>query len=56
MIGRRGGRHKQLLDDLTGKARVLEIKTRSIRSQSVENSLGTRLWSCCKTDDGANET
>ena len=55
VIGRRGGRRKQLLDELKRKERILEIKTRSIRSQCVENSLGKRLWSCC-TDDRVNET
>ena len=56
MTGRRGGRRKQLLYDLKGKERILEIKTRSTRSQSVENSLGRSLWSCRKTEDKVNET
>ena len=56
VIGRRGGRRKQLLDDLKGKEMIMKIKTRSIRSQSVENSLGRRLWSCPKRDDRVKET
>ena len=46
VTGRRGGRCKQLLDSLKGKERILEIKTRNTRSQSVENWLGRRLGRC----------
>jgi len=56
VIGRRGGRCKQLLYDLKGIERILEIKTRTTRSQSVEKSLGRRLWSYRMTDERMNET
>jgi hypothetical protein len=50
VTGRRGIRCKQLLDDLKGKERILEIKTRDTRSQPVENWLGRSLRSFPKTD------
>jgi hypothetical protein len=55
LTGRRGRRGKQILDDPTGKERILEIGRESTKSQSVENSLWKRLWTCCKTSKGMNE-
>jgi hypothetical protein len=55
VTGRQGGRRKQLLDNLKEKERILEVKTRSTRSQSLENSLGKSLWSCRKTDRRQSE-
>jgi hypothetical protein len=43
MTGRRGRRRKQLLDDLKGKEKILEIERGSTRSHTVENSLWKRL-------------
>jgi hypothetical protein len=34
---------------------LLEIARGSSRSQSVDNSLWKRLWTCRKTDNGMNE-
>jgi replicative superfamily II helicase len=49
MMGRRGRRRNQLLDDLT------EIERGRIRSHPVENSLWKRLRTCRKTDYRMNE-
>jgi hypothetical protein len=46
-MGRRGRRHKQLLDDL--KERILEIERGSARSLCVKVWLWKRLWIYCKT-------
>ena len=54
--GRRGRRCKELLNDLKGKERILEIERRNSGSQSVQNFLGRRLWGCRKRDDRVNET
>jgi hypothetical protein len=53
MMGRRGRRRKQLLDDL--KEKILEIERGSTRSHPVENSLWKRLRTCRKTDYRMNE-
>ena len=53
VIGRRGRRHKQLLDDL--KEDYMETERESARSQSVENLLWKRLWTCHKIDDSMND-
>jgi len=50
IMGRRGLRCKQLLDDLKGKNRIQEIERGSTRLHSVENSLWKRLWTCHKWD------
>jgi len=50
VTGRRGGRRKQLLDDLREKRKILELETGSARSRSVETELWKRLWTCRKTD------
>ena len=55
MKGRRGRRSKQLLDDLEGKMRLLEIESGSIRSHSVENWPWKRQWTCPATDYRMNE-
>jgi hypothetical protein len=52
MTGRRGRKRKQLLDDLKGKEKILEIESGSTRSHSMENSLWKRLRTCRKTDYG----
>jgi hypothetical protein len=52
---RRGKRHKQLLDDLREKERVLGVKGGSTRSHSMKNSLWRSLWTCGKTDHEMNE-
>jgi hypothetical protein len=46
MMGRRGRRHKQLLDE----EKILEIERGSTRSNSVENSLWKSLRTSRKTD------
>jgi hypothetical protein len=50
MTGRRGRGRKQLLDDLKGKEKILEIERGSNRSHFVENSLWERLWTYRKID------
>jgi hypothetical protein len=50
MMGRRGRRSKQLLDDLKGKEKILEIERGSTRSHCVENLLWKSLRTCRKTD------
>jgi len=55
VTGRRGRRPKQLLDDLKGKKRILEIERGSTRSQSVENSIWNRLGSCRMTNNTMSE-
>ena len=50
VTGRGGKRHKQLLDKLKAKARILKIERGSTRSCCVENSRWKRLWACRKTD------
>jgi len=44
VMGIRGRRCKQLLDDLRGIERIVKIERGSTRSQSVENWLKKRLW------------
>jgi len=53
VTGRRGRRRKQLLDDL--KENYMEIERESTRSQSVENSLWKRLWTCHKADNSMDD-
>jgi hypothetical protein len=53
VTGRRGRRRKQLLDDL--KENYMEIERESTRSQSVENALWKRLWTCQKTENSIND-
>ena len=55
MSGRQGRRRKQLLDDLKGKERILEIKKEITRSQSVDDSLSKNVWSFRKIVYGMNE-
>jgi hypothetical protein len=55
VLGRRRRRHKELLDGFKEKEMILEIERGTTRSQSVENSLWKRLWTCRKTDYGMNE-
>jgi len=43
-------RHKQLLDKLMVKERILEIEGRNSRSRRVENSRWKGLWICRKTE------
>jgi hypothetical protein len=54
MTERRGGRRKQILDDLKEKKK-LEIERGSTRSVPMENSLRKRLWTCRKTDYRMND-
>jgi hypothetical protein len=54
MMGRRGRRRMQLLDDLKEK-KILEIERGSARLHPVENSLWKRLRTCRKTDYRMNE-
>ena len=49
---RRGRRGKQLLCELKGNERILEIERRSTISRFVEKSLWKRLWTCRKADYG----
>jgi hypothetical protein len=49
VMGRRGRRRKQLLDDRKEKKMILEIERECTKSHYVENSLWTRLWTCRKT-------
>jgi hypothetical protein len=56
MKGRQGIRRKQLLDDLKGKEKILEIERGSTISYAVENSLWKRLRTCRKTDYRMNES
>jgi hypothetical protein len=42
--GRRGRRRKQLLDDLKGNKKILEIERGSTGSCCLENWLRKRLW------------
>jgi hypothetical protein len=48
MTGRRGRRHRKLLDDL--KEGILLFEGGSSRSHYMESSLWKRLWTCRKTD------
>jgi hypothetical protein len=41
---------KQLLDDLKGSKKILEVEAGSSGSHSLENSVWKRLWTCRKTD------
>ena len=50
MTGRGGRRHKQLLGDLNGKERILEIEIGRTRTHRVQNWPWKRLWVCRKTD------
>jgi hypothetical protein len=45
VIGRRGRRHKQLLDDLNEKLGYWKLKV-----EALENTLWKRLWICHKMD------
>jgi hypothetical protein len=55
MTGRRGRRRKQLLDDLEGKEKILEIERGSTRSHPVENLMWKMLQTCRKADYKMNE-
>ena len=55
LTGRRGRRRKQILDDPTGKVRILGTERGSTKSQSVENSLWKRMWTCRKISKWMNE-
>jgi hypothetical protein len=48
VTGRKGRRHKQLLDDLQETTGDLKLKAETPSSQSVEHS----LWTCRETDSG----
>jgi len=50
VTGRRGRRHKKLLDDLKERRGYSHLNGGSSRSHYVESSIWKRLWSCCKTD------
>ena len=52
---RQGRRRNHLLDDLQRNERVVEIERGRTGSQSLQNSLWKRLWTCLKTDYGMNE-
>jgi hypothetical protein len=54
MMGRRGRRRKQLLDDLKEKGRYWKLKEEAL-DRTVENSLWKRLRICSKTDCRMNE-
>jgi hypothetical protein len=45
VAGKRGRRHKRLLDDLMEKRKILE----------TENSHWKKLWTCCKRDCGMKD-
>jgi hypothetical protein len=53
VMGRQGRRHKQLINDIK-ETRVYGKLRGSARSDSVENSLYKRLWTC-KRDYGLND-
>ena len=55
MAVRRGRRHKQLLDDVKEKMKMLEIERGSTRSHPVENSIWNSPRICRKTDYRMNE-
>jgi len=50
VTGREGKMHKQLLDKLKVKERILEIERGNTRSRCVENSRWKGLWICRKTE------
>ena len=50
VAGRPRRRGKQLLYDLEGSERIMEIERGSTRSRFVENSRYKKLWTCRKTD------
>jgi len=54
--GRWGRRRKQLLNGLKGNRVYWRMKEEALRSHSVENSLGKRLWASHKTDYILNHT
>jgi hypothetical protein len=55
MAGRQDRRHKQLLDDLEGKEKTLEIERGFTRWHCVENWLRKRLRTCRKKDYRIND-
>jgi hypothetical protein len=52
--GRRGRRHKQLLDDLEETRCYGNLKAEAV-DHTVENSLWNGLWTCRKRDCGTND-
>ena len=44
VMGKRGRRRKQLLDDLQGNERIVKMERGSTRSQSLEDWPRKRLW------------
>jgi hypothetical protein len=50
VMGIRGRRRKQLVDDLKEKGGYCKLK-----EETAEDSLWKRLWTCHKTDCGMNE-
>jgi hypothetical protein len=52
--GRRGRRHKQLLDDLEETRSYCNLKEETV-ANCVENWLWKRLWTFHKTDFGVND-
>jgi hypothetical protein len=53
VTGRRGRRHRKLLDNLKerrGEERILSSEGGSSRAQYVDSSFWKRLWTCRETD------
>ena len=50
VTGRRGRRHKQLLNDLKERRAFSKLKKGSTRSRCVEKSFWKRLWTFRRTD------
>jgi len=50
VTGRRGRRHRKLLDELKGREMILSFEGESCRSHYVGSSFWKRLWACRKTD------
>ena len=55
VTGRRGRRHKQMLDILKERRGHWKLKEEAVDRPSFENSLGKRLWTCRKTGNAMNE-
>jgi len=55
VTGRREKRCKQLLVDLKEMTGYWKLREKCTESQSVENSIWKRLWTCRKTDYEMND-
>jgi hypothetical protein len=55
MMGRRGRRRKQLLDDLKEKKRYWKLKEEALDRTLSRTRFWKRLWTCRKTDYRMNE-